>query len=80
MNTCALTRLLVPAALVGMAVTTITNNDVLGWVLAAVTAGVIWAVQSVRGTKASCSVGLPPGAEPAQRIDLVTERTPTPRS
>ncbi|MEZ5143186.1 MAG: hypothetical protein R2726_11810 [Acidimicrobiales bacterium] len=81
MNTCALTRLLVPAALVGMAVTTITNNDVLGWTLAAVTGGVIWAVQSVRGTRASCAIDLPPGVEPAERVDLVTgDRSTKPTS
>ena len=56
MNTCALTRVLWPAFVVGLVVGSLAGNDTWGWVAAALTAGSIYAVQRVRGTNRSCSI------------------------
>ncbi len=56
MNTCALTRVLWPAFVVGLLVGSLAGNDTWGWVAAALTAGSISIVQRVRRTNRSCSV------------------------
>ena len=64
MNTCALTRVLWPAFLVGLLAGSLVGNDTWGWVAAALTAGSIYAVQRARGTDRSCSI---PQSDTAQR-------------
>ena len=64
MNTCALTRLLWPAFLVGLLVGSLAGNDTWGWVAAALTAGSIYAIQRARGTNRSCPI---PQSGAAQR-------------
>ena len=54
MNTCALTRVLWPAFVVGLLVGSLAGNDTWGWVAAALVAGSISAIQWVRGTNRSC--------------------------
>lgn len=80
MNTCALTRLLWPAFLVGLVVGGLAGNDTWGWVAAALTAGSIFAVQQVRGTSRSCSIA-PRGADRRSTPDLTADehRDPAPR-
>jgi len=56
MNTCALTRLLWPAFLVGLLVGSLAGNDTWGWLAAALTAGSIYAIQRARGTNRSCAI------------------------
>jgi len=58
MSTCAATRLLVPALLVGLGVSSVARNDLYGWIAAALTVAALAIVQRVRGTAATC--GLPP--------------------
>lgn len=53
-NVCGLTRLLVPAFFVAIAVSSATGSDAYGWVAAAITALVIAGVGRLRGTTASC--------------------------
>ena len=64
MNTCALTRLLWPAFLVGLLVGSLAGNDTWGWLAAALTAGSIYAVQRARGTNRTCRI---PQTEAATR-------------
>ena len=53
---CGATRLLVPAFLVGVGVSSLTGSDLDGWLAAALTVAVLVAVQKVRGTAASCPI------------------------
>ena len=59
MNTCALTRLLVPGFIVGMIVSSVAGSDPLGFVAAAATMAALIVVQRVRGTATACAVRLP---------------------
>jgi hypothetical protein len=62
---CGATRLLFPAFLVGVSVSTLSSNDLLGWAAAALTVAVLVAVQKLRGTSPSCAIR---GADaPAER-------------
>ncbi|MGZ7015480.1 MAG: hypothetical protein ACXVLK_20390 [Acidimicrobiales bacterium] len=70
MNTCALTRLLWPAFLVGLLVGSLAGNDTWGWVAAALTAATIYAVQRARGSNRTCAVPRPDAERP--QIDLTT--------
>jgi hypothetical protein len=63
MNPCGLTRLLVPAFVVGLAVATFARSDLYGWVAAGITVGALAIVQKVRGTATTCAVTLPPATE-----------------
>ncbi len=56
MNTCALTRVLWPAFLVGLVVGSLAGNDTWGWLAAALVAGSIYAVQRARGTNRTCPI------------------------
>jgi hypothetical protein len=62
MNSCAATRLLVPAFLVGFTVASLTGRELLGWVAAAVTVVALVTVRRIRGTAASCPIAPPSGA------------------
>jgi len=63
MNTCGVTRLLVPAFLMGLAVATFVGNDVYGWIAAGLTVGILAAAQKVRGTKQTCAISPPAAAD-----------------
>lgn len=63
MNACGLTRLLVPAFLVGLAVATFARSDLYGWIGAGITVGALALAQRVRGTAPTCAVTLPPATE-----------------
>jgi hypothetical protein len=56
MNTCALTRVLWPAFLVGLLVGSLAGNDTWGWVAAGLVAGSIYAVQRARWTNRTCPI------------------------
>ncbi len=56
MNVCGITRLLVPAFLVGLAVATFAGNDGYGWIAAGLTAGGLYVVQWVRGSRPACPI------------------------
>ena len=63
MNTCGVTRLLIPAFLVGLAVATFVGNDLYGWIAAASTVGILAAVRKVLGTKQTCAISAPAAAD-----------------
>ena len=73
MDTCALTRLLIPGFIVGMIVSSMAQSDLVGLAAAAVTMGALLFVQRVRGTGSACAIHLPdepmhddaPSGEPA---------------
>jgi hypothetical protein len=59
MNACGVSRLLVPAFLVGLGVASLTGNDVPGWIAAGVTVGLLALVRALRGATApSCAIDL----------------------
>lgn len=62
MTMCGATRLLVPAALVGVVVASLSGHDLYGLVAAVLTAGVLALVDRVRGITATCAVA-PPAVE-----------------
>ena len=66
MTTCGATRLLVPAAIVGMAVATVTASDGYGWLAAILTGVVLYAVPALRGAGGSCPV--PPPSQDAHDV------------
>lgn len=59
MNTCAITRLLIPGAVVGMIVSSVASSDLIGWIAAAVTVTVLLVLQRIRGTASACALQLP---------------------
>ncbi len=59
MNTCAATRLLIPAFFVGLIVSTLAGSDLAGWAAAAVTAGLLFMVGRARGTTTTCALPAP---------------------
>ena len=77
MNTCAATRVLVPACLVGLGVSSVAGNDLYGWIAGALTVGGLAILQRLRGRAAACAIAPPrveqgttvePGADDAPRI------------
>ena len=56
MTTCGLSRLLVPAFLVGLAVASVTGTDVTGWLAAAATVAVLVAARAIRGGSGTCDL------------------------
>ncbi len=76
MDTCAMTRLLVPGFIVGMIVSSMAQSDLVGMLAAAATIGVLLIVQRVRGTGSACAIHLPdapahedaPADEPASTL------------
>ena len=76
---CAATRLLVPAFLVGLGVSSVAGNDLYGWVAGALTVGGLAIVQRRRGTAATCALAPPPveqGTKVEQGVDDV-RRSPS---
>lgn len=72
MNPCGLTRVLLPAFAVGVAVATLAGNDLSGWIAAAATAAVVLVVQAFRGRATACPVDLTepvPGTAAAPATD-----------
>lgn len=67
MNPCALNRLLLPAFLVGMVVSSAAGSDGYGLIAAAATIAIILALRKVRGTAPTCAISPAPG--PAQGVD-----------
>lgn len=55
METCGLTRILVPAAVVGVIVSTLTHSDAVGWVAAIATAVALGVWMRVRGVTGACT-------------------------
>lgn len=56
LNVCGATRILIPAFFIGMGSTSFTGNESLGWLAAGIVAVMIWGVDRVRGTTATCAV------------------------
>lgn len=55
METCGLTRILVPAAVVGVIVSTLTHSDAVGWVAAIATAVALGVWMRARGVTGACT-------------------------
>jgi hypothetical protein len=72
-DTCRATRLLAPALLVAIVVSSVGGSDALAWIAAAATVAVLVAVQRVRGTTTACAV--PPREAPAPQ-DGTPPRSP----
>jgi hypothetical protein len=72
---CGATRLLLPAFLVGVSVSTLTSNDLLGWAAAAATVVGLLAWQKIRGTSPSCAIR--GAAGPAETSERPAERVIT---
>jgi hypothetical protein len=70
MNMCGMTRLLIPAFLVGLAVATFVGNDLYGWIAAGVTVGILAAVHRVRGTSQMCAISPPVAVDNRVDVDL----------
>jgi hypothetical protein len=68
MTMCAATRLLVPAFLVGLGVSSVAGNDLYGWVAGALTVGGLAIVQRRRGTAATCALA-PPRVELGTKVE-----------
>jgi hypothetical protein len=67
-TTCGISRLLVPAFLVGFAVASVTGTDVDGWLAAGVTVATLVVTRTARRGGDTCAVR--PGASTgARRID-----------
>ncbi len=66
---CGLSRLLLPAMLVGVATSTLTGSDLAGWLAAGITVAVLAVAAKVRGTTATCAISLPPHHEPVDQTD-----------
>ena len=76
MTTCGLSRLLVPAFLVGLAVASVTGTDVTGWLAAAATVAVLVAARAIRGGSGTCDLAPPGGSEaepPARDADRAAD-------
>lgn len=71
MNSCATTRLLVPATLVAVLVASLTNSDAIAFASGLVTAGAVWAYQRLRGRATAASCSLAPATRPdgADQLD-----------
>jgi hypothetical protein len=65
---CAATRLLVPACLVCLGVSSVAGNDLYGWVAGALTVGGLAIVQRRRGTAATCALA-PPRVEHGTQVE-----------
>ena len=68
-NVCGLTRMVVPASLVGVAVATVAGRDVVGWIAAGLTVGAVFVWQTVRGTNRTCAISPPTSAAVVDRDD-----------
>lgn len=83
MNTCGVTRLLVPSFVVGLTVATVAGNDLAGWIAAAITAGVLALVARVRGTNQTCAIPPASTSEPraaAEPVDALGTDQPAPKT
>ena len=76
MNVCGLTRLVVPAFVVGLAVATVAGNDGYGWIAAGLTAGSLYVVQRVRRTGLVCSISSPTRTTEAGTSDREADPLP----
>lgn len=73
-NTCGITRTLVPGFIVGVAISTFTRNDAAAWIAAVATIALTALVKRARGTSGSCA--LPERAAPGDdQRDLENERS-----
>ncbi len=77
-DTCRATRLLVPGFLVGIGVSSVAGNDLLGWIAAAAVVAVLLVVQRVRGTATACAIRVTD--EPTHDAAASNEPAPTPTS
>ena len=76
MTICRATRLLVPALLVSVAVTSLTGSERYGWLAAALTFAVMVVVQGVRGTAAACPMAPSSGVERSPEHDRSPDTAP----
>ena len=72
---CAATRLLVPAFLVGLGVSSVAGNDLYGWIAGALTVGGLAMVQRLGGTSATCALA-PPRVEPGTNVERGVDEAP----
>ena len=72
---CAATRLLVPAFLVGLGVSSVAGNDLYGWIAGALTVGGLAIVQRLRGTAATCALA-PPRVERGTKVERGVDDVP----
>lgn len=56
-DTCRATRLLAPALVVAITVSSLGGSDLVAWIAAAATVAVLLGVQRVRGAAPACAVG-----------------------
>lgn len=77
-STCGLTRVVVPAFLVGFTVSAITTSDPLGWIAASLTAAAILVVGRILGTSRACPV--PAGAGGGGQARTAGSERPEPRT
>jgi hypothetical protein len=75
-DTCRATRVLAPALLVAIVVSSVGGSDLVAWIAAAATVAAILGVQRVRGTAPACGVRPPQAPTPPQRCSP-TETTAT---
>ena len=76
MNVCGLTRLLVPAFLVGLAVATVSGNDLGGWLAAGLTVVVLIVARRVGGTAPTCAMSPKASSGDARDSNQVGEKAP----
>ena len=75
MRVCAATRLLIPAFLVGLGVSSVAGNDLYGWLAGALTVGGLAIVQRLRGIAATCALA-PPQLERGRKDELAIDDVP----
>jgi len=77
MDTCGAARLVVPAVLVGVSVSSAVGSDLLGGLAAVATAAVLVVVQRARGRGSSCAIAQPSGSTDRAEAPHEPESAPT---
>jgi hypothetical protein len=72
-NVCAATRILIPAVLVALVLSTLTTNEVLTWLAAAATAIALYVAGRTRGPATACNIS-PPAEDTAPDRDHGCDR------
>ena len=70
MNPCGLTRLLVPAFLVGLAVATVLGNDLYGWIAAGAAIVALAVARRALGTDQTCAI---PALPVSDRVEVARD-------
>jgi len=75
MSVCTATRLLVPALLVSLGVSSVTGNDLYGWIAGSVTVGGLAIVQRLGGAGTTCALARPQ-AERGKKVERGDDDVP----